>query len=251
MSIRTILILRLLLATVILVGGGSWMSYERIQHETQELFDAQLARSARLILSLVQADSGRLELPSIQRFLDQNKLEFDHNPDSYELMDDDEELPNGHIYETKLGFQIWDDAGNLILKSSNLPIMDISAEQSGFSDNHFMNYDWRIFSLSSIDGKFRSVTAERIDVRNDLIEDIFEGLLQLFVVLVPVLSITMWFAINQGPAPLQRLTSEIKSRGAEKLDSITNSDTPAEIQTITDALNQLLSRLKGALARES
>ena len=247
MSIRTILILRLLLVTVILVGGGSWMSYATIQHETQELFDAQLARSARLILSLVQTDRNRIELSSIQRFLDQNKLKSD---DNFKFGEDDEELPNGHIYETKLGFQIWDDAGNLILKSTNLPVSDISAEQNGFSDNHFSNYDWRVFSLTSVDGKYRCVTAERIDVRNELIEDVSEGLLELFFVLVPVLSITMWFAISQGLAPLQRLTSQIRSRSADKLDTITSTNTPAEIQTITDALNQLLSRLKGAIARE-
>ncbi len=226
------------------------MSYATIQHETQELFDAQLARSARLILSLVQADRSRIELSSIQRFLDQNQLISNDYSELSEFNDDDEELPNGHIYETKLGFQIWDDAGNLILKSTNLPVTDISAEQNGFSDNYLSNYDWRVFSLTSIDGKYRCVTAERIDVRNELIEEVSEGLLELFLVLVPVLSLTMWFAISQGLAPLQRLTTQIRSRSADKLDSITNTDTPAEIQTITDALNQLLSRLKGALARE-
>lgn len=226
------------------------MSYATIQHETQELFDAQLARSARLILSLVQADRSRIELSGIQRFLDQNKLISDDNSELSAVNDGEEELPNGHIYETKLGFQIWDDAGNLILKSTNLPVTDISAEQSGFSDNHFSNYDWRIFSLTSIDGKYRCVTAERIDVRNELIEDVSEGLLELFIVLVPVLSITMWFAISQGLAPLQRLTTQIKSRSADKLNPITSTDTPAEIQTITEALNQLLSRLKSTLARE-
>lgn len=226
------------------------MSYATIQHETQELFDAQLARSARLILSLVQTDRNQIELSSIQRFLDQNKLKSDDNFESEEYKENEEELPNGHIYETKLGFQIWDDVGNLILKSTNLPVTDISSDQSGFSDNRFSNNDWRVFSLASIDGKFRCVTAERIDVRNELIEEVSEGLLQLFIVLVPILSITMWFAISRGLAPLQRITSEIKSRGAEKLDSITNSDAPTEIQTITEALNQLLSRLKNALARE-
>ncbi|MDH5352816.1 MAG: ATP-binding protein [Gammaproteobacteria bacterium] len=247
---RTILIIRLLLVTFILVGSGSWMSYATIQHETQELFDAQLSRSARLILSLAQVGRNPLELSSIQLFLDQNKLKSDHDPELDEYIDDDEELANGHVYETKLGFQIWDDAGNLVLKSTNLPITDISAGRSGFSDHYFSDYEWRVFSLTSIDGRYRCITAERIDVRNELIEEVSEGLLQLFLILVPVLSIVMWFAINQGLAPLQKLTSQIKSRSADKLDSITSTNTPAEIKTITEAVNQLLSRLKNALARE-
>ncbi len=255
MSISNILIRRLLLATLILVGGGSWLSYQQIQHETQELFDAQLARSARLISSLVQADSGQLEFSTIQKFLDENKLIAEGEPKTDNILDDifdddDEELTNGHIYETKLGFQIWDEAGNLILKSSNLPVIEISSQATGFSDNYFSDNNWRVFSLTSSDGLYRCVTAERIDVREDLIGEIFEGLLQFFIVLVPVLLITLWFAIRQGLEPLQSLTSQIQSRGAERLDSISQNDAPEEIRTITDALNQLLSKLGNALARE-
>ncbi len=231
------------------------MSYRQIQHETQELFDAQLARSARLILSLVQADRNRLEFSSIQKFLDENMLVADGEAKTSSFLDnifdgDKEELANGHIYETKLGFQIWDKAGNLILKSSNLPVIEISTQATGFSDNSFSDNNWRVFGLLSSDGFYRCVTAERIDVRNDLIVDIFQGLLEFFIVLVPVLLITLWFAIRQGLQPLQNLTSQIQSRGAEKLDSISQNNAPEEIRTITDALNQLLSKLGHALARE-
>lgn len=245
---------RLLLATLILVGGGSWVSYQQIRHETQELFDAQLARSARLILSLVQEERSRIQFSSIQKFLDQNKLIADEKPESANFLEklfdeDDEELPNGHIYETKLGFQIWDNLGNLILKSGNLPITEISSA-GGFSDSQILDNNWRVFSLTSRDGLYRCVTAERIDVRNDLIGDVFEGLLKFFLILVPVLLITIWFTINRGLAPLQNLTSQIQSRGAERLDSISEDNAPEEIRTITGALNQLLSRLSDALKRE-
>jgi len=252
MSIKTLLLRRLLIALVLILGGGSWISYHEIQHESEELFDAQLARSARLILSLVQADRGEIEFSSIQKFLDQNQLKTDEpeNAEKSFFDEDDELLPGGHIYETKLGFQIWDDRGNLILKSPNLPVQEISAEINGFSNNLFNNYNWRVFSLTSVDGRYRCITAERIDVRNDLIGDIFEGLLQLFLVIVPILSITLWLAISQGLKPLENLTSQIETRDAEKLDAISESNAPTEIQTITSALNQLLARLKNALARE-
>ena len=39
MSIRSILIFRLLLASTILVGGGAIFSYQDVRHETNELFD--------------------------------------------------------------------------------------------------------------------------------------------------------------------------------------------------------------------
>ena len=251
-SIRTILLRRLLIALVVILGGGSWISYQEIRHEIDELFDAQLARSARLILSLVQAKHREIEFSSIQIFLDENQLLTDEMTDEQgNFFDEDNEiLPTGHIYETKLGFQIWDRHGNLVLKSPNLPLHEISVEAKGFSNNLFENHNWRIFSLTSIDGRYRCVTAERIDVRNDLIGDIFGGLLQLFFVIVPTLSITLWFAVSQGLTPLRNLTSQIKTRDADKLEAISESRAPAEIQTITNALNQLLARLKDALSRE-
>ena len=252
MSIKTILLRRLLIALVLILGGGSWISYQEIRHESEELFDAQLARSARLILSLVQADRGEIEFSSIQKFLNENQLVTDETTNTLESIfdEDDELLPGGHIYETKLGFQIWDNSGNLVLKSPSLPITEISPKATGFSNNLFGNHNWRVFSLTSVDGQYRCITAERIDVRNDLIGDIFQGLLELFIVIVPVLSITLWLAISQGLTPLQNLTSQIKTRDADKLDAISEGKAPTEIQTITSALNQLLSRLENALARE-
>lgn len=249
MSIRHILILRLLVAIIVLVGGGAIFSYQDVRHETEELFDAQLARSARLILSLVQTNSEQINFSSIQEFLDANQLQPDDTEeDDYSI--EVEAHSSGHVYETKLGFQIWDSAGNLILKSPNIPLIEISENIRGFSDSEFLGYQWRVFSLNSTDGRYRCITAERLDVRNELIGDIFSDLLVLFILLVPVLSITLWFALGQGLSSLRNLTTQINSRDTERLDSISIENAPSEIQTITGALNQLLSKLKLALARE-
>ena len=87
-------------------------------------------------------------------------------------------------------------------------------------------------------------------MRNDLIEKVLSDLLILFLILAAALSISTWFAISQGLSPLRDLTAQIDKRGAERLDSIPPQHAPIEIQTITGALNQLLSKLESALARE-
>lgn len=252
MSIRYHLILRLLIASTLIVGGGAWFGYTDVKHETRELFDAQLASSARLLLSLIQADSREINLSSIQKHLDQNQLQFaePENESEDEHDEDNEELETGHIYETKLGFQIWDKEGNLLLKSANLPLTDISDQTSGFSDSRILGDDWRVFSLQSSEAGYRGITAERIDVRNDLIGKIFSDLLILFILLVPTLALTMWFTINRGLSPLHKLAAQINHRGAEKLDSVSEQNMPTEIRTISAALNQLLARLKNAFTRE-
>lgn len=247
MSIRYHLMLRLLVVSLLLVGGSAIFGYKDLQHESRELFDAQLARSGRLILSLVQADIENSNFSSIQQFLNENQL---RPPVSSNIDTLDEELDSGHIYETKLGFQVWDDVGNLILKSQNVPLTPLSTKQNGYSDSHFLDNEWRIFSLTSQDSRYRSITAERIDVRNDLIGTISSDLALLFIVLIPVLFITMWFAINKGLVSLQNLTSQIHNIGADKLDSVSEDNAPGEIQTISKAVNQLLLRLRNTLAVE-
>ena len=250
MSIRYILIIRILIASFVLIGAGAWFGYKDVQHETRELFDAQLARSARLILSLVQAESGQINFSSIQRFLNENQLQAPESGVTNLLGEGKEELETGHIYEAKLGFQIWDSAGSLILKSPNVPLTAISQNDNGYSYNFFLDNEWRVFTLTSLDSRYRCITAERIDVRNDLIGKVLSDLLILFVILVTALSVSAWFAISQGLSPLRNLAAQIHKRGAERLDWIQGENAPVEIQTITGALNQLLSKLQSALARE-
>jgi len=243
MSIRYHLIIRLFVASVLLVGLAALLGYKDLQHESRELFDGQLARSARLILSMVQADVEQNNFSSIQQFLNQNQI-------ASPLSELTQEQEFEHIYETKLGFQVWDHLGNLILKSSNVPIDPISELENGYSDRHFLQHDWRVFSLTSQDTRYRCIAAERIEVRNDLIGKISSDLLILFLLLIPVLLLTIWFAIRQGLSSLQHLAAQIQHLGVDKLDSLSQPHAPTEIITITGALNQLLLKLKNALARE-
>jgi two-component system sensor histidine kinase QseC len=87
-------------------------------------------------------------------------------------------------------------------------------------------------------------------VRNDLIGKVSSDLFILFIILIPVLAITMWIAISNGLSPLHNLASQLGRRSAEKLDAVSDTDVPSEIQTIAGAINQLLAGLKDALARE-
>lgn len=247
MSIIYHLMLRLFIVSLFIVGGSMWLGYKDTQHETRELFDAQLARSARLILSMVQADKDHGDFSSIQEYLNENRIfseeKTHHNEKTHEL-------DTGHVYETKLAFQIWDNLGNLILKSQNAPLQPITYNNIGYSNKNFLNHSWRVFSLISHDKRFQCITAERVDVRNDLVEKISSDLFLLFVILIPTLSVVMWFAIKQGLSPLQNLASQIGQRNAYNLDAVSESNVPTEIKTIAGALNSLLSRLSLALERE-
>ena len=247
MSIKYRLLLRLFLISLILVSSGMWFGYRDTQYETRELFDAQLARSARLILSMVQADNGHTNFSRIQKYLDENEFSIPENENDDE---DNEVSDTGHAYETKLAFQVWDSLGNLVLKSQNAPLTPMSEIKAGYSNHDFHDREWRVFSLTSANSRFQCITAERVDVRNDLVEKLSANLFLLFVVLIPLLSVIMWFGITRGVAPLQMLASQITRRDASNLESVSEENVPTEIKTIAGALNNLLARLKLALDRE-
>lgn len=247
MTLRSKLLLRLIIASIILVGGTAWLGYQDVRYETSELFDAQLARSARIILSLAQAQNGDSGFSKIQEYLDENGLsvmyfDFEEEPD--------EQQADGHIYETKLAFQIWDNEGNLVVKSYNAPIEPMAIETNRFNNTVIDNYNWRTFSLQSKNKKYKCITAERLDVRNDLIKKISSDLFYLFIILIPALAIILFITIHQSLLSLQRLATQIDRRSGDNLDTIQNENDYTEIATIKKALNHLLQRLKETLARE-
>ncbi len=248
MSIRFQLLSRLITVSILLVGGIAWFAYQDVRHETRELFDAQLARSARLILSLAQSQNAGDGFSKIQEYLDQNGL-------AVMYIDFDEQLRENtdnpaHAYETKLSFQIWDNEGNLLVKSYNAPLEPITDKSSGFHNTVIGDYDWRTFSLRSNNGQYICITAERIDVRNDLTGKISNDLLYMFIILIPALFLIMFFSIYQGLKPLHQLATQINRRSGDNLELIETDSHYAELSTIKNALNLLLTRLNKTLARE-
>jgi two-component system sensor histidine kinase QseC len=248
MSLRSQLLLRLIIVSILLVGGTAWLGYEDVRRETKELFDAQLARSARLILSIAQAQNGDSGFSRIQEYLDENGLSVMYI--DFEETGDAQQAEDAHDYETKLAFQIWDNEGNLVVKSYNAPLEPLTTKESGYNNIVVDQFNWRTFSLLSSNRQYRCITAERIDVRNDLIVKINNDLLYMFILLVPALSLVLYMSIDKGLKPLQRLAAQINRRSGDNLELITNDYKYTEIVTIKNALNQLLHRLNETLARE-
>ena len=248
MSLRSQLLLRLIIVSILLVGGTAWLGYEDVRRETKELFDAQLARSARLILSIAQAQNGDSGFSRIQEYLDENGLSVMYI--DFEETGDAQQAEDAHDYETKLAFQIWDNEGNLVVKSYNAPLEPLTTKESGYNNIVVDQFNWRTFSLLSSNHQYRCITAERIDVRNDLIVKINNDLLYMFILLVPALSLVLYMSIDKGLKPLQRLAAQINRRSGDNLELITNDYKYTEIVTIKNALNQLLHRLNETLARE-
>ena len=249
-SIRQRLVSRVLLISLGLLIVFLLIAYKDVHHETEELFDAQLARSARLILSMAQAEIEEGDFHDIaqfQRFLESNRLTAADQAISDE---NDESTSAGHYYETKLAFMVIHDNAAIVLSSYNAPAVLASAQVPGYATVHDGNTRWRLFRLDSKLGDLRSITAERLDVRNELVGIISSDLLILFVMLICVLGVVIWFAISSGLEPLRELASQIQSRNEDNLDAVNDRNVPQEVSGIVQALNRLFARLGNALQRE-
>lgn len=238
-SVRTVLLAGTVAALLVVLGAAAWMSYAGGQEEAQELFDARLATSGRVLEALLarQVERATIESPIVVTL-----------PRPIEGADDDEPNPLGHVYETKIAFQVWDGRGNLLVRSASAPSTRFAPLAPGFSDQTFGREPWRVFTLAS--GDVWIQVAERDDVRNELSEKLALAATAPLMIGIPVLLLLLGLLIGYGLAPLASLAQQIETRQPDALTPIALDRAPAEVAPVLQALNGLLGRVRNALERE-
>ncbi|HCH78920.1 MAG TPA: two-component sensor histidine kinase, partial [Pseudomonas sp.] len=161
-----VLVLGILLLSLSLI---SWRSYRDARHEIEELFDAQLAHSARLVQGLVMRDMNPQARNALQQALD-----------AAVNARRDQGVP-GHDYETKLGFQVYATDGSSLLQSAGAPhgalqrlagadsASPFSHLSGGYHDVQLDGHAWRLFLLHDREDDLWILLSERGDVRGELV----------------------------------------------------------------------------------
>ncbi|MHB1142977.1 MAG: ATP-binding protein [Sulfuricaulis sp.] len=205
------------------------MSYFSAHHEIEELFDAQLAQSARVLLGLTL-----------------HELEEENEPDIAGI--DIVGVPWGHKYEEKIAFQIW-SGEKLLLRSPNAPVTPMTSA-SGYRDELIEAKSWRVFLLADPAHSVRIAVGESYEVRDELIFDILLNTLLPILLILPLLALIIWTGVGRGLGPLKKVAGEIAQRSPSQLQPLSVRDTPEEIRPLADSLNRLLGRLDEALESE-
>lgn len=206
------------------------LSYFSARQEIEELFDAELAQSARVLLGLtlheIEEEAGK-----------------------------DQQLPviidptlTGHAYEGKIAFQIW-TGPTLLLRSPNAPREALSLS-AGYSDRTIGDTAWRVFSLIDTQRSIKIDVGEHYAVRNALIYGILRDLSWPLVLTLPFLVFAIGAGIRRALVPLAATAGEIARRSPQQLNPLNARDSPAEVQPLVDALNDLLGRLQTAIEGE-
>ena len=257
-SIRSrtlVLVLGLLAVSMTLI---SFKSYRDARHEIEELFDAQLAQSARLIAGMVGRDMSAEERQALQEALD-------------EAVSAPYDRSRGHRYESKLAFQVLDDAGFVLLHSASAPpgllndllgrltsgradpplaLSDLASRLPGYHDVPVDRLGWRVFVLQDVRDGLWVLVGEREDVRGELVSSITLRSLVPDLIGLPLIAVLVWLAIGWGLQPLQKMAALIKTREPETLTPLLLTPLPRELEPVVAALNRLLHQLDTLLERE-
>jgi two-component system sensor histidine kinase QseC len=238
-SIRTLLLAGTSATLLVVLSAAAWISFSGSEEEAQELFDARLATSARVLESLVARQVERATLPA--------PIVIDL-PGPLEATMHDVPNPLGHYYETKIAFQVRDEGGRLLARSASAPDLPFAPLVAGFSTHPFGGQEWRVFTLRSGDTWVQ--VAERDDVRGELAEKLALAAAAPLIAGIPLLLVLLSLLIRHGLAPLSGLAREVAARQPGSVEPLALARTPTEIAPLVQALNGLLSRVRDALERE-
>lgn len=235
---------RILLPVLFLVLLGdvliSWAVLRYSHHEIEEIYDAQLAQSARLLQGVLA-----------QRAPGDNDWERLHQAfDEAMSRDGDGDGEVAHPYETRLTFQVWRNDGQLLMRSAEAPILDAPPATLGAHDLMENGRDWCAFLLKDPRQGLLIWVGERDDIRQDLITRIVGHTLWPSLIGVPLLTILIWLAIGWGLQPLRAMAQSIRGRDTDTLKPLHLSPLPQDLEPMQTALNRLLQQIDNLLARE-
>ncbi|UNK49812.1 ATP-binding protein [Lysobacter sp. S4-A87] len=230
------------MSVVMAVAG--YFSYRAGLQEAGEMFDAKLAHSARVLVSLVDQPLDELVAHGPAEPLTINVW---HGV--AKGVGDDLVFPTGHAYETKLAFQVRDTSGRLLLRSDSGPDHALAPLQAGYRNVTIDGQNWRSFTLMAPSGYWYQA-GELSDIRSELAQDIAFGTLLPLLIALPVMALLVWFLVTWALRNVVNLSRQIEQREADNLAALDLQAVPKELLGVARAVNGLMQRLDSAMKRE-
>jgi two-component system sensor histidine kinase QseC len=235
-SIRKRLLMTLLTMTLALWAVIGMVIYTASQTEVDELIDAQLAQSARVLLTLMG-----------------HELEEAKAMPGY-LTDDDiaqQFTEHTHKYEQRLAFQMWIlEESRIWLRTQSAPQYRLSERSAGFDDRVIEGSRWRVYVLTDPDAKIQVQVGESSERREELRNFIALRVLVPVLLSLPLLALMIWYGVGHAMVPLRNIAADVKNRRPDNLHPIPDTVVPLEAKPLVDALNALFQRLQQAFETE-
>lgn len=219
-------LITLLLASV----TAAWLAvtvaaYFDAHREADRLLDAHLAQ----VTSILAAGAGH-EL-----------LELDP--------EDLGEFAASGSYGHRVSFQVWNDAGELVLSSKDAPRQRFSPAVQGFSDSEVAGRQWRVFTTLDREREYLIEVGEDHSVREAIARRVALNALLPLVAGLPVLAMLVWWSIGRALRPLADLGDQVATRDPLELRPV-DLGVPAEALPLVRRLNELFGRIQRATELE-
>lgn len=233
-----------MILTLTMVSLALLFSAMSTKHETQEVYDARLGQTAKLLLLTTSSFESQLSQASIQSQFENWMQKIRQLSDS-----DDDPTAYGHPYENNIVFQVYQHNALVWSSRKDAGVLSPSPEFSGFGDQEVDGREWRIFQLHSTDSEFVLV-AEKHAIRQEIINEVVLSAILPQMILFPLFIVILIYFIGKSFRPISELRLAISQRSIEKLDRIYVSNQTLELSPLVDTLNQLLEQLELAWQRE-
>lgn len=208
------------------IGAGLWLA-QGARHETAEMFDRELERTAASVLAVIAASPDAV---FAQQAIGQDRRH------------EDEEGPRPEIV-------VRDRAGRILLNASSLPPLQADGGGAHFHSLQRGGETWRVHQRWDAAGRHWIQVAAPLHDRDELLWALLQGTLTPLLALLLLLPLATWLGLRGGLAPLRAVSRAIDAQPAH-LPTLTRDDVPDELLQLTRAVDGLVGTLDAGLARE-
>jgi signal transduction histidine kinase len=233
-SLRLRLVLGLSLTLCVLWGSVAAWQFTHLQRELRTMLDERLIASAKMVASIVhqfQPADGKLPTPAEQEAL-QSVIARDGVACEVSLVRSEVEvLPTART----------------LARTGNGP--DLSTLRGpGFGQATKGGKAWRTYVLE--DNGLRVATADRLDVREHLVQTVVRTLVLPFALALAGVLLLTWWISARSLRPLRHLREELARRPPHDPTPVSAGRDTVELAPLVDSLNGLLARMDAAIAHE-
>ncbi|QDE32046.1 MULTISPECIES: ATP-binding protein [Shewanella] len=243
-SLRLLLSLIMLVGIVLTVTFSSILSTRDAKHEVEELFDAQMVQTAKM---LEQFYVDQLTEDQLAQLISQPIL-F-HVDDSKIETFAEQANPNTLSYEHKLSFQLLSSTGQILAYSDSSGEQQLTTFNPGYDTRIIDRELWHVYSFFSEPHQVWIVTAQRDDVRQELVSLIISNTWRAPLIITPIMMFFMLVLTYYLFKPVKLLERHLDKRPAQDLSPI-NFTLPTELASTQKALNSYLLRISETMIRE-
>lgn len=221
-SLRRRLLLLLLAVSALIWGATIAAAFLRAHDLADDIFDAHLQQTARLLLA-TEPTSGHVDV-----------------------------RPAPGAAGGEVLFQIWrrtPQGAVLVLHSAGAGQTPLTAVE-GFAETRWNGGEWRFYSEWSRDGLRQVQVAQSHDIRYTLAQEAAMRLLAPLILGLPLLAAALWVAVSRGLVPLARIAEQLDRRPPDSPQPLGSGPVPAEVAPLVQALDGLFARIARLLDNE-